>query len=216
MNFLKKLFSSKKSLFNKEGMIVKTAFTIGGIEYLEVDNILGLPYDRGMQAVHVYEEVRMKCDYDFLKAHCTAINNIFEGKKIGFEEITKMKKLNDQLLERLNKIIDTDLVYKLAAVVFFDRNESPYEYDEQYARKKIAHWKKHADAHSFFLQEPLQRLIPFLKQPEVDFRSYSEMIDKINRIHWAPVFDLLTTEQKKLFAVKNDSYAVETPQESLN
>lgn len=216
MNIFSKLFSKRKSLFNKEGLIIKDAFTVGGVKYFEIDNILALPYSRGMQAVHCYEEVRMKCDYDFLKAHCEAINNIYEGKRIGFEEITKMKKLNDQLLERLNKIIDTDLIYKLAAVVFFDENESPYDYDEAYAKKKIAHWKKHASAKDFFLSEPVTRLIPFLKQPEIDMETYSTVIEKLNAIHWAEIFTLLNEDQRNRYKGARDFYAKETLAELNN
>lgn len=216
MNFLTKLFSRKQDSFSREGIIVKTAFTIGGIEYLEIDNIYSLPYKRGLKAVQVYEEVRMKCDYEYLKAHTLAIDNIYLSNKIGYEEISKIKRLNDQLKERLFHIIDTDIIYKLAAVVFFDKNESPFDYDESYCRKKIAHWKKHESASEFFFREPLTRLIPFLKLPEDSLKTYSEAISQINRIDWEFLFSLISASQKKDYSEVKDYYVGTTLPESVN
>lgn len=216
MNLFRKLFSKKQDSFQREGIICKVAFTCGGEEYLEVADIYSLPYQRGFAAVRVYEEMKMKCDYDYLKAHVQAVDNLFKGKKIGFEEITQMKKLNDQIKERLFQIIDTDIIYKLASVVFFDKNESPLDYDFAYAQKKIAHWKKHASVTDFFLQEPLTRLIPFLKAPDLNLESYLEVIKKVNAVHWKEVWAVLSENQRKALSGSYDYYVKETFQESVN
>jgi hypothetical protein len=216
ISFLKKAFK-KKTAFMKDGFAVQYAFTCGGIDYYEVETIYKLPYTRGVAAKNIYEEVKMKCDYDYLKAHVTAIDNIFtNSKKLGFAEISNIKKLNDQLSERLFHIIDTDLIYKLASVAFFDKQESVTDYDLTHARKKIAHWKKHASVQDFFLQEPMQRLIPFLKQPDVNFQTYSDLIKTINQIHWEAVFSLLSVEERKTFSEAKDFFVAATLPESPN
>ena len=202
MNFLSSIFSRPKQV-NAEGLIISHAFTIAGREFMEVDSIYNLPYQRGMGAVKIYEEMKMKCDYEYLKAHATAIDNLFK-KDYGFKlaEIMQVKKLNDQLLERLNISIDTDLVYKLASVVYFDKTESPITYDAEYAKKKIAFWKKHKSAEDFFLQVPLQKLIPFLKSPDINFQTYSEAMGILNKVHWEEVLLLLSPKQKEHYSDK--------------
>jgi hypothetical protein len=217
LNFLSSIFRKKRDSFNKEGLIVSHAFTIAGREYMEVDSIYNLPYQRGMAAVKVYEEMKMKCDYDYLKAHCQAIQNIFTNSaKLGFNEWAQIKKLNDQLLERLDIAIDTDLVYKLAAVVYFDKTESPIEFDAEYAKKKIAFWKKHKSTEAFFLQQPLQKLIPFLRSPEINFETYSQAMETLNKIHWEEVLLLLSPQQKEHYSDKNGISAEETLRSSAN
>lgn len=206
MQWLKNIFVKQKGSFAKAGVIIKPAFTIGGVEYFEMENIYNLPYKRGAQAVRVYEEVRMKCDLEYIKAHCTAINNLFQGKEITFKELSKMKQLNDQLLERLNYIVDTDIIYKLAAVVFFDKSESPHVYDEAHGRKKIEQWKKHESVADFFLHEPMLRLLPFLKQREMNFQTYSKTVKEINRLNWASVFGELSESQKNNFSDSKEFY----------
>lgn len=216
MNFLTKLFSRKQDSFQREGIIVKTAFTIGGIEYYELDSIYNLPYERGKMATKAYNELRNKCDDEYLKGHCMAIDNLKKGKGIGYAEITKIFELNDRMKERVFNIIDTDIIYKVASVVFFDKNESPFEYDFDYAKKKIEHWKRHKSVNDFFLQEPMQRLIPFLKLPGVNFQTYSEAITAINKVDWEFLFSLLTEKQRKDLSSVKDFYVKETSPELVN
>jgi hypothetical protein len=73
-------------------------------------------------------------------------------------------------------ITDADLIYKLASVVFFDKSESPTHYEHGYNQKKIEHWKKKASMYDFFLQMPVQQLVPFLKQSEGDTHTYLQKI----------------------------------------
>lgn len=209
MKFLRSIFS-RKTAFNHEGLIITSAFTIAGREYMEVDSIYNLPYQRGMAAVKVYEEMKMKCDYEYLKAHAQAIDNLFK-KDTGFRttEILNVKKLNDQLLERLNIAVDTDLVYKLASVVYFDKTESPFAFDAEYAKKKIVFWKKHKSAEDFFLQQPLQKLIPFLRSPEINLQTYSEAMEALNKVHWEEVSLLLSPKQREHYSVNRSLSAEE-------
>lgn len=200
MNLLSSIFKPRNS-FNREGLIVSHAFTCGGIEYMELDSIYNLPTQRGKAAIQIYEEVRMKCEYEDLLAHTAAVDNVFKNDKgIKLTEIMQLKKLNDSLAERLKIAIDPDLIYKFASVVFFDKTESPIYWDAYHAKKKIALWKKYMDVNDFFLSEPMIRLLPFLKLPEVNFQSFSQVAEELRNVHWEQVLELLSPSQKEHFS----------------
>lgn len=170
--------------FTAENRIIE-AFTCGGITYYQFDDAFNMPNERALTALTYYEELRMRCTREFLVAHCDAINEILsDTKKIN---LPRLAILNQQLKERLDWIFEPDIAYKLASVVYFDKNENPYRYDMKYAQDKIKHWKKHRGINDFFLQKPLLDLIPFLKGSEVNLETYSEVIQKATELMWANI-----------------------------
>jgi len=205
----------RRNTFNREGLIVSHAFTCGGVKYFELDSIYNLPTQRGKAAIQIYEEVRMKCEYEDLLAHTAAVDNLFKAD-IKFKQLSELKKLNDSLTERLKIAIDPELIYKFASVVFFDKSESPIVWDAEYAKKKIARWKKHMDVNDFFLSEPMIRLLPFLKLPDVNFQSFSQIAQELRNVHWEQVLELLLPSQRKHYSETRFSYAEETLQNSAN
>lgn len=183
MSWTKKLFARKKDIFKSEKHITKLAFTIKGVDYYCYDDVFSLPYERGLKAITFYEEARMKCDLEFLKLHTEAVNNILKNSK-GTVKIFEIERLNTQLMERLNFVVDVDLLYKLASVIFFDKNENPTTYEFKYnIEQKIPFWKSNKDVGDFFLQEQIQNLIPFLKSSEPISQDYVEALTKVNRLH---------------------------------
>jgi hypothetical protein len=75
-------------------------------------------------------------------------------------------------------------VYNLASVVFFDSTESPYHYDHEYNKKKIAAWKKHSTENlDFFLQKPLADYIPFFREQEKNLQIYLEVLNQLSQEH---------------------------------
>lgn len=188
---------------------IKYAFTVAGKDYFEMDDIFNIPYKRGMAAMSVYEELRMKCNYEFLKAHCDAVNNVLSAPKFNMASALQLKKLNDQLKERLTWVTDLDLAYKLAAVVFFDKSENPESYEPKYAARKIEHWKKHEDVADFFLRVPLQKLIPFLKDFDMNLQMYSQTMDAFTKQHWETIYSNLSEEQKKIYRGKPSTSSAE-------
>lgn len=123
-----------------------------------------------------YTEMSMRVDAEYLDKHIEACDKIFNSNRV---DIYKLKQLNDFLKERRKWIIDTDLVYKLASVVYFDANENPLEYDFEYNQKKIEFWKKNASITDFFFSKPIIELIPFLKNVEINLQEYSTVIGHI-------------------------------------
>ena len=60
-------------------------------------------------------------------------------------DVFKIKSLNDILKGRLKWHVDTDILYKLASIVFFEKGEDPRTYDFKYNAEKIEFWKQHKD-----------------------------------------------------------------------
>lgn len=164
----------------KEKYRIEYAFTSGGTKYYRFADITNLPYERGLMAMHVYSEVDMRCSRNFLIHYSDAIDKLLHSKQI---DIFKINQLNEILKQRLSMTTDTELLYKLASVCFFDKTENPAVYEPEYAEKKIAKWKKDNKANDFFLQKPLLDLMPFLRNVDTDLDTYSAICQEIDKIH---------------------------------
>ena len=185
-----KLFKKKpkETKFPDTKNPIELAFTVDGIDYFQFKDPFNIPYKRGLTSVTFFEEVRMKCTFEYLKKHQEAINKILTSSNI---DIFSIKKINDQLGERLNFVYTDDTIYKLASVVFFDATENPADYDFVYSKEKIDKWKKSMPAHDFFLQQPIATLLPFLKDPNLNIQSYSKAANLINQIHLGNLQEVL-------------------------
>lgn len=211
MSILSKiLFWRKPKFMLQNEHIIKEAFACGGEIYYAYDDIFNVPYERAMVALNFYEELRMRTTKDFLLLHVKAVEDILSHpKKIDLGQIAI---LNRQLKERLEWIVEPDLVYKLASVVFFDKNESPTNYDYKYGQQKIKKWKKSEDINAFFLRMPIQKLVPFLQDCEVDFLLYSKVLEKMSTAHLANISTSLSEETMKAGSVKDLISRLETQQ----
>ena len=169
-----------KKVFPRQKHIINEAFSIAGVEYYQFNDVFNLPYERGLMALAIYEETRMRCSREYLAKHVDTIRKILNSEKINLFSINQ---LNEQMSERLNLALDVDLLYRLASVVFFDKNENPTIYEPEYCQKKIEFWKKHKGVADFFLQMPLLELIPFLQNADFDLSTYSQMNQELNKIH---------------------------------
>jgi len=171
-----------KKLFPNTRHVIEFAFNVAGTDYFQFNDVYNIPYERGLMALAIYEETRTKCSREYLEKHVEAVRNLLRETKI---DIFKINQLNEQMKERLNLSLDVDLLYKLASVVFFDKNENPVLYEADYCKKKIDFWKEHKGVADFFLQMPLQQLIPFLKSVDFDLNKYSLMNEELNTTHLA-------------------------------
>lgn len=198
-----------KKFFPDTKHIIQYAFSIGTNHYFRFDDHLNIPYERGLSCLVYYRELEMNCDHHFLNAHVAAIDTILLSTKI---DIFKIKSLNDQLKQRLTLPKDPDLLYKLASVVFFDQNESPEVYEWEYGKKKIEYWKTNASLTDFFLQKPLQELIPYLGYAGENLKAFSQLIEQKSQSHWDNLLSHLSDEQKTIFSVKKNLYPAVTPQ----
>lgn len=159
---------------------IEYAFTSGGTKYYRYEDIRNLPFERGLAALSIYNEVEMRCDRKLLKKYTDVVAGLLREKTI---DIYKLNALNEMLQQRLSLTCDVDLMYKLASVVFFDKKENPLVYEQSYAEKKIERWKKDMSVNAFFLQMPLKELIPFSTSAEIDLDTYSKLNEEINALH---------------------------------
>lgn len=164
----------------KEKYRIEYAFTCGGTKYYRFADITNLPYERGLMAMNVYNEVEMRCNRKFLIYYADTIDKLLHEQKI---DIFKIEKCNSILKQRLQMPTDVDLLYKLASVCFFDKTENPCVYEPEYAEKKIAKWRKDKGVRDFFMQKPLLELMPFLASVDTDLDTYSALCDELNKIH---------------------------------
>jgi hypothetical protein len=198
-----------KKYFPNSKHIIEYAFSIGTKHYFRFNDHLNVPYDRALKCLVFYRELEMNCDHSFLEAHTQAIDNILLSTKI---DIFKIKGLNDQLKQRLALPKDPELLYKLASVVYFDQNESPEAYEWEYGRRKIDYWKKNSSLTDFFLQKPLQELIPYLKFAGENLETFSKLTEDHAKSHLDNLQSNLSADQKMTLNGKKDSSPVVTPQ----
>jgi hypothetical protein len=174
-----KLFNRNKIPFDTKH-VVELAFTVGGVDYFSFVDTLNTPYERALSALIYYKEISMNCDHEFLEQHTQAIDKVMNANPINIYQI---KQLNDLLKQRLALPKDPELLWKLASVIYFDKNESPYVYDFEYSKKKIVHWKQHSQTKDFFLQHQLTELIPYLKYAGESLDQYSMMTEEFKKKH---------------------------------
>jgi hypothetical protein len=177
---------------------IKLAFTFGGVDYFEMENPDDLLTGRALAAVNFYTELSMKCTREFLIAHTKAVHGIVRNPKVI--DIPQLDKLNTQLMERLEMILDTETPYKVASVIYFDESEDPYSFDYQYAFKKIEKWKK-GGLESFFLTTPASKLIPPSLLSEEVLKTFMKVTQEIDREHYQTILEsisgVLSDKEKK-------------------
>lgn len=169
-----------KKVFPEQKYIIEPAFEIAGVRYYRHADVFNIPCERGLMALAVYEESRMRCSREYLEKHVEVVRELLRTNPI---DIFRVNQLNEQMAERLNLVIDTDLMYKLASIVYFDGKENPAIYEADYCAKKIELWKKHKGTADFFLQKPLRELIPYLESVDFDLNEYSKVQTELNKIH---------------------------------
>jgi hypothetical protein len=187
----------KHQLLN--GHQVVKAFKFKGIQYFELQDIFDIPCQRAFAIRDIMDELGMKCSREYLQAHTTAVQNILsDSKSINIPELAK---LNQQLQERLDMIIDSDLVYKIASVYYFDESENPYNYSFKYAIQKVNAWKKGGDYLSFFSLEPIKLLANLTVLLRDDLLAYLTVQQKMTKQQLESIFTHLSeTDKKKDFA----------------
>lgn len=162
-------FLSRKPKWNTDLKVIpQPAFKLGGIQYYCLPSFLDHTPIRAEWASVYSEKVNMKCTKEFLIQHTKAVEDVLNTNPI---KVGLLANYNKQLKDRLEYISDPETIYDLASVIFFDGNEDPTNYDQEYNRKKIALWKKHS-MRSFFLSVPWNKLTPGMDFSKVDLSSF--------------------------------------------
>jgi len=187
---LKIFRSTFKPFLLKDKYRIVPAFRCGGKEYFMFEDQNHVPTGRQLAAVMVYNEMQMKVDRDYLLMHVKAMKKILSNPRAI--DMTSIMKLNVHMEERLGLMVLPDFVYKLASVVFFDRDEPMYDYDLAYNEKKIEAWKADKDMLDFFLQTPVRNLIPSWDEQPGDMKTYLNLANQIAKIHQLHLTDILS------------------------
>lgn len=197
MDFLK-LFKRKPKPVKwnlEKGHVVDEAFVLDGVQYFMIKDAFNTYAERGLYALSVYEEWNQRCTREHLQAFTHNIRNIYNSKNIELSEIIK---LNEQMIERLNFVVPTsDIIWRLCSVVFFDETESPYRYDPEYAKTKIAKWKASGKIYDFFLSLRISQLIPLPELSEEDLGLYLKVVNQVSQSQLDNLLSKLTSNQRK-------------------
>ena len=191
IKFFKKILQRKpKSILLDNTYRIVPAFEWKGETYYMHEDPLNTATGRGLTAMVFLEELLMRCDIDFLNWHNQAVDKIFsDPKKI---DIPMFLKLHNNMKERVKFLAALPThVYRLASIVFFTKNESPFKYDKTFNEKKIKAWQETEGMYDFFLQSPLKTLVPYLDLPENNSREYLEVLEKVSNLHTKQLHDFL-------------------------
>lgn len=172
---------------------------ITGQKYYEFVDANMAPCHRMFAAMTYYNELKMRCDRDYLMAHSQAIMDCINGQSEGSKGVVDLVRIGNlalQLKERADWIIEPEAVYKYASVIFIDESENPYDYDMKYNQEvKIARWKK-LNVSSFFLSMPVKQLFPHLDLSEEDLEMYLTMVTGVNKVHLQDIITLTSKQHK--------------------
>lgn len=169
---------------------IKEAFVSGGVTYYMFEDIFSLPCQRAFEATTYYEELKSGISSEYLKLHIQAMDVLVNNsKEINLSQIIL---LQARLKERSDFVIDADIVFKLASVLYFDKSENPYAYDMKYNHRKIVSWKKDNDVADFFLSTPIRTLLPFTDMLEHDLNSYLKVAKKMKKKQQNEVLSIIS------------------------
>jgi hypothetical protein len=183
MNWIKSLFKRRLrvKLFNTE--VATEAFRDkNGKAFYTFNDAFKMPAGRGICAIAIYEELRMRCTAEYLAKHVRAMELLLSpaDKRLRLNEIAQ---LNQNLKDRLALAPFPDHIYKLASVTFFDETENPNSYDFAYNQRKIEKWKQDPDMLDFFLQTQFKELMPFTSSPDISVSTFFEVSQQIDTMH---------------------------------
>ncbi len=207
----------KKTAFeqwkNREKYPVEPMFAIGERTFYAFTDVNNMPAGRALAAIPLYVELKNNADHEYLGYFVKAFEAVLnDPAKINIEKLVNLK---NQIKERLSWVYTPDLVLKYASVVYFDQHEDPEYYDEAYNAKKIEFWKQNPGAHSFFLAEPIQALVPALKTVSGSIPMYSSVILKAQAIQLRYLSDLISSTKNSDAGATNLSSQIISRSEQL-
>lgn len=169
---LNNLFKSKPKEKQPDWLVspdvqTRYVFTSNGVDYYELTAGYNMYYERYMVAQDRLNEIEQRCDKAYLDLFQAQLDEYLnKGNLVGAAE------LNRNLRELRSYVFNVNLLYNLAAVWYFDKNENPFTYDHEYCEKKISDWKKDKEVLFFLLRAPIREYLPQLNISKEDLRAY--------------------------------------------
>lgn len=191
---LKKLFPSyyKPQWIITPKHEVELAFTHDGVEYYRFVNDQNIPSERAFCAIDIYEELNQRLTREYLeemfKATLIAINKGDLVKAGGYITFAQ---------QRVGHISNIEILYKLASVIFFTKEENFNKYDREYNEKKIDTWKASGDIEGFFLKTPIGEFLPSLTGSNMSIQDYTIQQNKDMLQNLQYLSSILSEEEKE-------------------
>lgn len=169
MKLLAKIFPF---LFNTQWLVkpeheIALAFTHEGEDYYMFVNEQNMPAERAFSAMDIYEELDQRITRDYLEKMLEGIANA-----LNKGDLSTSFKLVHFAQQRVKHITNIDILYKLASVLYFTKEENCYKYDREFNEKKIAKWKK-SDIDAFFLKTPIKEFLPSFDGSTMNTKLYT-------------------------------------------
>lgn len=199
MNIFSKTFQSlKNKLFSKQWKKnakypIVYAFTYLGKDYYEFKDSFNIPYQRALIAVNYQEEYNMRMTREMLKEFIGAIEETLNANPI---QITKIMELIQCMKDRLDWSFDTELIFKLASVLYFTDNENPAFYDVIYNSQKIKEWKQSNYLEFFFLLQS-QSFLSSLQLLPIHILTYSKEALRRTILHYQKMLEVYSLKESE-------------------
>lgn len=152
---------------------VKPAFTHEGVEYFMFVNEQNMPAERAFAAMDIYEELNQRITREYLESYFEAV---LQATNKG--DLVKVANMTTFAKQRLDHITNVEILYKLASVLYFTKEENCYSYDYEFNEKKIASWKKSKDIDAFFLKTPISGFLPSFDGSNLNTQIYTLLQNK--------------------------------------
>lgn len=167
----------------KPDHVIEFVFELGGVKYYTLYDAFNAPCMRMQSAIGVVDEWQNRITNEMLKKFISGLKQslIVKDEEVNLSEAYNLVSMMD---ERVNWTVPTsDVMIKMASILFFDENESPYEYDEAYCLEvKLARWKKEK-IDSFFLYGHLRTPLGLPNiSPDV-LLGAMKVYDQMNALH---------------------------------
>jgi hypothetical protein len=176
---LKKLFVNIfPFLFKTQWLVspeheVKLAFVHEGVEYFAFVNEQNMPAERAFSAMDVYEQLNQRITKEYLDVLFAGLHSA-----LNKGDLVKAGNLVTFAQQRSTHITNVEILYKLASVLYFTKEENCYRYDHEYNEKKIAGWKKSRDIDAFFLATPIKDFLPSFDGSNLNTLLYTQIQNK--------------------------------------
>lgn len=160
---------------------MKIAFRTGGRPVYQLSDMFNIHSERGMAAYQLYEQVAIRTDGNDLRQMIKRCKEALNNNPIDLTGL--VQQVND-MDERMSlQLPPSELIWQLAAIVFIEPDEDPYEYDHSYAVEKLKRWKANKDIDTFFLYERLSSSMSLQKLSKETFQHLQRVVDLVVEQH---------------------------------
>lgn len=173
---------------------IEKVFVIDGKNYYKYQDISKVKNQRVLVIQDFYNELAMGTTRDMLLKHCEACNTILGSSTI---DIYKLKTLVMQLEERLDMIHPTDIIYKIASVIYFTKDENTLDYDDLLGREKVKLFKaqdKKDKKMGFFFGTLFRNIIGSTDISDKDLLTYMMVGSQITTEHMKTISTILSSK----------------------